>query len=219
MQERPTYRMFQPEVTSNTLDFFVGWVCHHGRRMRGVFTRHGIPARDCPLFIGVYPGVMKNHADHHSKVVAYARLHAVDERTATRRVSAYSLSTSRHFPGCLLDPTDEQGILFPSFRSFLAGYLNEPPVNHQPKAAFVFNQPRQRYEVWLMKPVDEAEEIFIYYGEQYPRDYPIDTASTREHVSFRIPAESLLSLDLRGNPHLLNFHDDQLEDIDLGIRE
>ena len=168
--------------------------------MYGVFSRRPVGRPDCSLFMGVYPGHRASKEESLIKVDRYAARNAVDRFTAARKTVSYTLSMRKYDPGFVLDPTDEKGALLPEFVSYLVCYLNEPPPGHTPKAVFAYNQPRQRYEVWLLQAVRQDEEVFIYYGDKYMRDYPInDNACDTRRCHF-IPAESVFRPDPRGAP-------------------
>jgi hypothetical protein len=193
------YRVFPPEVASNTLDFNVRRVIHNGTPMRGVFAERRIDVSECSMYVGLYPGYRKSKEEIANKVTRYAAHHFVDEQIAIRKTCAYNLSLERHDPGYRLDPTDEEGDLLPEFASFLVCYINEPPQEHLPKATFVYNQPRQRYEVWLLQAVERDEEVYLYYGKHYLRDYPLNSACDGRFLHY-IPGESVLAPDRRGIP-------------------
>ena len=201
------YRTFPPEVVSNTHDFDVRRVVHNGRHMRGVFARRTIGVPECSLYMGVYPGYRIRKEESELKVAHYAAQHAVDRRTAIRKVVAYTLSLREKDPGYVLDPTDEEGNLVPEFIPYLVCYINEPPPECPAKAAFVYNQPRQRYEVWLLQGVEQDEEVYLYYGRQYVRDYPFNPNGKDEQFSHYIPSESIFNLDRRGIPAPLQVPD------------
>jgi hypothetical protein len=197
------YRVFPPEVASNSNDFEVRCVIHNGQRMRGVFARQAIAVSECSLFMGTYPGLRMSKEENARKVAQYAAQHGVDHQTAVRHTVAYTLSLRDHDPGYVLDPTDEQGTLLPEFIPCLVCYINEPPPGCPSKAAFVYNQPRQRYEVWLLQAVQQDEEVYLYYGKHYVRDYPINTGANDGMFSHFIPADSIFKPDLRGMPATL----------------
>lgn len=194
------YRTFPPEVASNSHDFEVRWVTHSGRRMRGIFARRTIGAAECSLFMGTYPGLRMSKEENACKVARYAAQYGVDHQTAVRQTVAYTLSLRDHDPGYVLDPTDEEGTLLPEFVPYLVCYINEPPPEYPCKAAFVFNQPRNRYEIWLLKPVTQNEEVYLDYGKHYVRDYPINTGANDGMFSHFIPVDSIFKPDLRGIP-------------------
>lgn len=194
------YRTFPPEVVSNTHDFDVRWVVHNGQRMRGVFARRLITASECSLYMGAYPGYRMKKEDNALKVTRYAAQHSVDHLTAVRQTVVYTLSLRDHDPGYVLDPTDDNGNLLLEFIPYLVCYINEPPPGQPAKAAFVYNQPRQRYEVWLLQAVEQDEEVFLYYGKHYVRDYPINPSVKDELFSHFIPLESTFNPDQRGIP-------------------
>lgn len=194
------YRTFPPEVVSNSHDFDVRWVVHNDRRMRGVFARRTVPAPECSLFMGSYPGHRISRKESTLKVNRYAQEYNVDRLAAIRQVVAYSLSLRDHDPGYVLDPTDDHGNLLPEFIPYLVCYINEPPPGCPAKAAFVYNQPRQRYEVWLLQTVWQDEEVYLYYGEHYVRDYPINPGANDGKFSHFIPTDSIFKPDLRGMP-------------------
>jgi hypothetical protein len=156
--------------------------------------------------MGTYPGYRKSKADLAIKVARYAACHGVDEQTAIRKTCAYHFSLEGHDPGYRLDPTNEEGDLLPEFTSFIVCYLNEPPPESLPKAAFVYNQPRQRHEVWLLQAVEQGEEVYLYYGKYYLRDYPSNRACD-SRFSHYIPADSVLVPDRRGSPGPLQIPD------------
>jgi hypothetical protein len=199
-QETRIYRTFPPEVVSNSHDFDVRWVVHNDQRMRGVFARRTVPAPDCSLFMGAYPGHRVSKEENTCKVARYEKEHGVDRLIAIRQTVAYSLSLRNHDPGYVLDPTDEQGKLLPEFIPYLVCYINEPPPGCPSKAAFVYNQPRQRYEVWLLQAVQQDEEVYLYYGKHYARDYPVNAGSSDGQFAHFIPADSTLKPDMRGVP-------------------
>ena len=194
------YRIFPPEVVSNTHDFDVRWVVHNGQRMRGVFARRTIAAPECSLYMGIYPGHRMRKEESALKVARYAVQHGMDQRTATRKVVTYTLSLREKDPGYVLDPTDEEGNLIPEFIPYLVCYINEPPPEWPAKAAFVYNQPRQRYEVWLLQAVEQDEEVYLYYGRHYLRNYPINSNACDGRFSHFSPLESVFNLDRRGIP-------------------
>lgn len=200
MQTTHVYRIFPPQVVSNSHDFEVRHVIHHGRGMRGVFARHPITSNQCSLYMGAYPGVRVQLEEAYRKADAYAARFGVDRGTAAQRTIGYALSLRNHDPGYILDPTDDLGNLLPQFASHLVCYINEPPPGCPAKAVFVYNQLHERYEIWLLHPVDEGEEIFIYYGSSYRRDYPVNHQSGDEKKSHYIPRASRFHLDPRGLP-------------------
>jgi hypothetical protein len=202
-QETRIYRTFPPEIVSNSHDFDVRWVVHNGRRMRGVFARRPIAVSECSLFMGSYPGHRRSREESALKVARYADRHSAEKLTAIQKTGTYTLSLRDHDPGHVLDPTDENGNLLPEFIPYLVSYINEPPPEFLPKAAFVYNQPRQRYEVWLLQAVEQDEEVYLYYGKHYIRDYPINPGASDERFAHFIPAESILKPDQRGIPATL----------------
>ena len=199
-QKANNYRTFPSEVVSNSHDFEVRWVAHNDRRMRGVFARRSIPTPECSLFMGSYPGHRVSKEENTRKVARYESGHGVDRLTAVRQTVAYTLSLRDHDPGYVLDPTDEEGKLLAEFTPYLVCYINEPPPGCPSKATFVYNQPRQRYEVWLLQPVEQDEEVYLYYGKNYIRDYPINSAAADGKFAHFIPADSTFKPDMRGVP-------------------
>jgi hypothetical protein len=166
--------------------------------MRGVFARRRIGIPECSLYVGIYPGYRKSKQEIADKFTSYAARHLVDKQTAIRKTCSYNLSLERVDPGYRLDPTDEEGALLPEFTSCVVCYINESPPESLPQAAFVYNQPRRRYEVWLLHAVEQDEEIFLYYGKYYFRDYPFNSSCDgRFHC---IPVNSVLTPDRRGVP-------------------
>ena len=127
--------------------------------------------------MGTYPGYRKKKEEIARKVANYVAHNSVDYLTGVRKTVAYALSLREHDPGYVLDPTDDDGDLYPEFENYLVGYINEPPPKFPSKAAFVFNLPRQRYEVWLLKAIEKDEEVYLFYGKNYFRDYPINCNS------------------------------------------
>ena len=201
------YRAFPPEVASNTHDFEVRLVVHNGHTMRGVFPIRSISALECSLYIGTYPGHRRSREENALKVSRYAVRHSVDEKTALQKIAAYSLSLKKIDPGYLLDPTDDEGNLRQEFIPYIVCYLNEPPPGHPAKSVFVYNRPRCRYEVWLLQSVEQDEEIFLYYGKNYLRDYPFNACNDSHQFSHYIPTESIFIPDQRGIPALLAMPD------------
>jgi len=194
------YRVFPQEVTSNSHDFEVRRVAHNDRQMCGVFARQSIGAAECSLFMGIYPGHRMSREENARKVAHFAVQNGVDYRTAVRQAGAYTLSLREHDQDHVLDPTDEQGSLLPEFIPYLVCYLNEPPPGCVSKAAFIFNQPRNRVEVWLLQAVQQDEEVYLYYGTHYLRDYPIDDGASDGRFSHFIPMDSIFKPDVRGIP-------------------
>jgi|WetSurMetagenome_2_1015567.scaffolds.fasta_scaffold89996_2 hypothetical protein len=201
------YRVLPPEVMANTHDFEVRRVVHNGKVMRGVFPRHSIDTLACSLFVGVYPGHRKSRQENALKIRRYAARHAVDELAATRITALYNLSLKNIDPGFILDPTDDEGNLTPEFVPYIVSYINEPPPEYQAKSVFVYNRPRQRYEVWLLQAVEPDEEIFLFYGRNYMRDYPFSANTNDSRYSYTISAESIFIPDQRGIPALLDVPD------------
>lgn len=80
---------------------------------------------------------------------------------------------------------------------------NEPPPGNYSKAAFVYNEPRGRYEVWLVRRVGQGEDVFLCYGDEYERDYFINTTACAGWDGKHMPADSLLLPDPRGAPEPL----------------
>jgi hypothetical protein len=194
-----TYPVFPIEVASNTHDFDVHRVVHNGQAMRGVFARRHIHPSECSLYMGIYPGYRRSKEEIASKVSRYAARYCMDVQTALRKTCAYNLSLEQLDPGYRLDPSDERGVILPEFRDCIVCYINEPPPGHLSKAAFVYNQPRQRQEVWLLQAVGPGEEVYLYYGKQFLRDYPINSACDGR-FSHYIPPDSILIPDRRGVP-------------------
>ena len=201
------YRTFLPEVVSNTHDFDVRAVVLGGRRMRGVFARRRISAAECSLFMGLYPGRRMTSEANALKVAGYAARHGVDRLSAARKTVVYTLSLAQSDPGHVLDPTNADGELCPEFVPCIVCYVNEPPPGQVAKAAFVYNRPRQRYEVWLLQPADAGEELYLYYGPNYLRNYPIDSSACDDRLARYIPLESVFRPDPRGIPAPLQVPD------------
>jgi hypothetical protein len=199
-QEESPYRAFPPEVISNTFDFDVRWVTHDGRRMRGVFARRRIRDAECAVFIGAYPGVRRSEKEHEEKAARFAARRGVEPDAAKRSMSPYVLSLKRPDPGYVLDPTDEDGAILPEFSGGIVLYLNENPPGAVPKATFVWNVPRRRYELWLQKAAAQDEEIYVYYGSQYFRDYPVDAELGKDRFYYLIQEGSIFTEDPRGIP-------------------
>jgi hypothetical protein len=195
-----SYRIFPPGVISNTFDFDVRRVNHNGRRMYGVFSRRQIRDSECAVFIGVYPGKRRSEMEQDEKAARYAERHGVELDAAKRRMAAYVLSLKRPDPGYVLDPTDPEGELASEFEAGIVLYINENPPGAVPKASFVWNAPRNRYEVWLRLAAAQDEEIYLYYGSQYFRDYPVDAELGKDEHYYNIPAESVFIEDSRGIP-------------------
>jgi hypothetical protein len=193
-------RVFPPEVISNTFDFDVRRVTHDGRRMRGVFARRRIEDDGCALFIGYYPGHRRSTAEMDAKAAGYAARHTVDALSAGRATSAYVLSLNRPDPGFVLDPADAEGALLPDFAPGIVLYWNENPPGRVPQASFVWNLPLRRYEVWLQRSVEADEEIFLFYGKRYFRDYPVDAEAGTDKPYYRIPEGGVFKPDPRGIP-------------------
>jgi hypothetical protein len=203
MQEVHIYRIFPPEVVSNSHDFEVRQVVHNDRCMRGVFAKRSIAVSECSLFMGSYPGYRRSKEESALKVARYADRHSVEKLTAIQKTGAYTLSLRDHDPGYVLDPTDDNGELLPKFIPYLVCYINEPPPGFTAKAAFVYNQPYLRYEVWLLQTVEQDEEVHLYYGKYYIRDYPINPGIGDERFAHFIPNESVFHPDRRGIPAAL----------------
>ena len=203
VHEVHVYRVFPTEVVSNTFDFDVREVVHNGQKMRGVFARRTINGSDCSVYIGLYPGRRMKKEDSLRKAESCAVRHAVNPQMAVHNIAAYRFSSQQRDPGYVLDPTDDEGKLADEFIPFIAAYINEPPPDRNAKSAYVYNQPRLRYEAWLLQAVERDEEIFVYYGEKYFRDYPINPDAREAHPANLIPAESIFTLDPRGIPQLL----------------
>jgi hypothetical protein len=199
-QNDPPYRVFPTEVVSNTFDFDVRPVTHNGRRMRGVFARRQIRDGECAVFIGAYPGIRRSEKEHAEKTARYAARRGADPQAAKRKIAAYVLSLKRPDPGFVLDPTDEEGELRPEFAGGIVLYLNENPPGAVPKASFVWNAPRNRYEVWLRQAAAQDEEIYLYYGRSYSRDYPVDAGLGEDPKYYLIPEGSAFREDPRGIP-------------------
>lgn len=203
VHEVHVYRVFPAEVLSNTFDFDVREVVHNGQKMRGVFARRSINASECSVYIGLYPGHRMKKEDSLRKAESYAVRHAANPQMAIHNITAYKFSSQQRDPGYVLDPTDDDGNLAEEFIPYIAGYINEPPPDHKAKSAYVYNLPRRRYEAWLLQAVERDEEIFVYYGEKYFRDYPINPDARSQPAANLIPAESIFTLDPRGIPQLL----------------
>jgi hypothetical protein len=197
------YRVFPPDVISNTFDFDVRQVTHNSRSMFGVFARRQIRDSECAVFLGVYPGKRRSEKEQDEKAARYAERHGVEWNAAKRRMAAYVLSLKRPDPGYVLDPTDEEGGLAPEYAAGIVLYVNENPPGAAPKASFVWNAPRSRYEVWLREAAAQDEEIYLYYGSRYFRDYPVDEELGKDEYYYNIPAESVFIEDPRGIPPAL----------------
>ncbi len=196
----PTYVTFPNEVISNTHDFEVRWVIHNQRQMLGVFARRAITETECSLFIGVYSGLPKTQQEVQDKIVRYAERHSIEKKTAAAKVNAYSLRRRHYDPDHILDPTDEDGNLLLEFKPYITCYVNEPPPGCSANAAFVHNRPRRRYEYWLIEPIGQDQEVFIRYGENYLRDYPINRQAANGRHSYFIAEGISFELDRRGAP-------------------
>jgi|WetSurMetagenome_2_1015567.scaffolds.fasta_scaffold532545_2 hypothetical protein len=208
LPDSAAYRVFPIEVVSNTFDFDVRRVMHNTQQMRGVFSRRVIGPAEVPIYIGAYPGYRKHRPEMESKTSRFAARYLMEEKAAVQQISAYLLSLQRYDPGCVLDPTDEDGKLLPEFKPYIVSYLNEPPPGFKQKAVFVYNQARQRYEVWLIQPVEPDEEVYLYYGKRYLRNYSIETNAIEAQFAYFIPAASNYLPDPRGVPQPLDAPDE-----------
>jgi hypothetical protein len=148
----------------------------------------------------VYPGKRRSEKAQEEKAARYAGRHAVDMDRAKRATPAYVLSLKWPDPGYVLDPADEEEALLPDFANGIVFYLNENPPGAVPKASFAWNVPRDRHEVWLQQAAAQDEEIYLYYGGQYFRDYPLDAGAFDGRFYYIIPAESAFTADPRGIP-------------------
>lgn len=205
------YVVFPAEVVSNTHDFEVRWVVHAGRRMRGVFARRAIRQAECSVFIGVYPGYARTRQEIRHKVGRYAERHALERQAAAGKVTADALCHRQYDAEHVLDPTDEEGHLLLEFAPYIAAYVNEPAPALLANPAIVHNRTRQRCEVWLLHAVGEGDEVYLYYGEQYIRDYPISAPACEDRLAYYLPEGSCLDLDRRAPPPVLRLPVEPLE--------
>lgn len=201
--QSPPYIVFPIEVVSNTHDFDVRYVIHCNRKMRGVFARRAINEAECALFIGVYPGLMRTQEEARRKAAQYAERHFMERRAAAGKANTYSLWHRHYDSDHVLDPTDEEGNLLAEFTSYVACYVNEPPPGCFPNSAFVHNRPRHRCEIWLIAPIGQDQEVFIYYGGNYVRNYPISDQASGHRPSYYIPDDVGFELDRRAPPPVL----------------
>jgi len=191
------FLVFNQDVMSNTHDFDVRRVVHNDHEMLGIVARRDL-AR-CPLFVGVYPGIPLSKADAGRKLAEYADRHGVD-RAAAERAFRYNIAAERYGHGVELDPTDEEGQLLPEFLNHIALYVNEAPPQITPNASFIYNEPRERYEIWLLEPLREGQEILTCYGHNYARDYPFNMMACHNWEWAHIPQGSMFIFDKRGAP-------------------
>ncbi|MBN2004988.1 MAG: hypothetical protein JXA21_16635 [Anaerolineae bacterium] len=189
--------VFGPEVASNTHDFEVRTVTHDGREMLGVVARQDL--KRCPLFLGVYPGLQMSKADSERKLAAYADRYGVD-RAAAELALRYNVAAERYGADVELDPTDDDGHLLPEFAGHIALYVNEVPPRATPTASFIYNEPRERYEIWLLEPLRAGEEVFTCYGNNYRRDYPFNITVCHNREWSHIGNGSTFISDRRGDP-------------------
>jgi hypothetical protein len=197
------YRAFPVEVVSNPFDFEVRLTILNNRLMHGLFSTRGIEANECPLFIGVYPGYRRTIKELTAKSRRISDRAFQEKHPAVQCATPYAFWLGSYDPGYVLDPTDEDGELLPEFAPFIVSYAHEPPPKIHQTAAFVYDRPRQRYEVWLMNPVERDEEVFLYYGNHYLRDYPINLNSTENPFAYYIPEASIFKDDPRCVPPAL----------------
>jgi hypothetical protein len=201
--EPPVYRVLPEHLLSNSYDFVVRPTVLAGRTMAGVVTRHAIPKTCCPLFLGAFAGHLRTEAEIEQKIRGYMARHKVERAAATACAVAYNLTLAHYQPGFDLDPTDEDGRLLPDFQGCIVNFVNEAPPGRPIKVTFVFNTPRQRYELWLMHGARSGEELFTYYGPLYERGYPINWRAASRIQPGIIPAESVLLIEERGTSPLV----------------
>ncbi len=189
--------VFDWEVMSNTHDFEARVVVHNGYEMLGVVARHDL--KRCPLFVGVYPGVQMSEKKVSQKLADYADRYGVNRANA-RQAFRYNIAAENYGRGFELDPTDADGNLLPEFADYLALCVNEAPPQMTPTAACIYNEPRERYEVWLLEPLNEGEEVFTCYGINYVRDYPLNITACHNLEWSYIAKGSTFISDRRGAP-------------------
>lgn len=78
----------------------------------------------------------------------------------------------------MIDPTDDDGAILDEFSLCKGLYVNEPPPGQQVNACFALHHGLQRVEVRLLRKVKADEEVFVFYGAGYPRDYLISKQCT-----------------------------------------
>jgi hypothetical protein len=93
------------------------------------------------------------------------------------------------------DPTDEKGQISPPFISHTPLYINEPPPPFQNNCCWVFHKKDDfdqttNLEIWTFREIKKGNQLFIFYGNDYFREYPInrseDACGLPSHFNFSI---------------------------------
>lgn len=147
---------------------------------RGVVALRDVPAWTC---LGPYPGAVRT-------LQAHERLKA-----RGRASDAYAVQFWDSRPGGRIDDTlvidpAVGGRLAAPYRHAAAAYVNEPAGRQRPNAAWTWNFPRHRVELWTTRPLKRGEEVCAWYGDAYDRGYAVPAAAEsppRLAVGYRHP--------------------------------
>jgi len=130
---------------------------------QGLFAKRYLP----PLtFIGQYYGTPISREKYKQKATTLGRF--VD----------YCAEVPNN-PNFLYDPTDEEGQIMQKFKNNVCIYINEPPPQKLNNCAWVFTtldsfEETTLLEIWTFREIQPEEELYIFYGEEYHRNYEIN---------------------------------------------
>jgi hypothetical protein len=82
-------------------------------------------------------------------------------------------------PNFLFDPTDENGTILQEYTHNIPLYINEPPPGYLNNCCWVFHSHSDfgqttTLEIWTFREIKKGEQLFIFYGNDYHREYSIN---------------------------------------------
>jgi len=134
--------------------------CNHGH---GLFAKYDLPAL---TRIGQYTGNQTSRYSYKEKAKKLAKF------------TDYCAEVP-HNPNFVYDPTDNDGNLLESYKHNVCMYINEPPPHKLNNCAWVFTkkdnfEETTLLEIWTFREVKAGEQLYIFYGDDYSRDYAIN---------------------------------------------
>lgn len=135
-----------------------------------VFALENIPKR---TLIGVYHGYYVSAFRLDSALSSFA---GNDENSSSHYIkhdNFHYLVPISGLPLYYVDPTLCTDLLLPEFDHCIVTKINEPPKGFSQNCYWV-RKKRKPPEIWSIRDIQFGEELFIYYGSGYQRDYEID---------------------------------------------
>uniref|UniRef100_A0A6C0CMS3 SET domain-containing protein n=1 Tax=viral metagenome TaxID=1070528 RepID=A0A6C0CMS3_9ZZZZ len=148
----------------------------------GVYTLHDIPMNE---IVGVYPGNVLSMSSHNNKIKDYLEYSNITSSSLIRNIYDefgkylfYLDIPMPHIdikPPYYIDPTDSEGVLIPKYKFNPALLINEPSPGELPNLRWVINSKTGRVELRTTTFLEKGQELLIWYGDNYKRDYDINS--------------------------------------------